>query len=245
MLSYQLFRKYGRDYGIAELLEGTLGDNHYQEILDMAKNSGFDEKMTVIGLLVEGLNDALTKYEKMDKKVSLLYERLQQVKSFLEGNETVRCLEEFIAEKKESLQVKIKMELISMLDSSREQEVLDCLEAYDLVLKEAHILDKTAGFERIKELFWQETQKRKELQSEVKAMMQRAFSFVSQAFGQGQEMLLLVTTLTRNQRAMKFISAYGCDEFFRYSEELLLVRPERELQEACQKLLSEKDRTMK
>lgn len=234
---YRLFQEYGKDYGISELLEGNLSEERYQESLLMAGNSGFDERLTVVGLLVDGLNHVLAEYEKMDWRTVLLYERLRQIRSFLAGKETIRGLDAFIAEKRESLRVKEQTELISGGEAKQEQEVLDYLEDYDLILKGEHILDTPAGFDRIRELFEQEKEKRKELQEAVMAKLQRAFSFVVQAYGQGQEMLLLVTCLTRNQRAMKFISAHGCEEFFKYSEELLLVRSERELQEACKDLL--------
>lgn len=234
---YQLFRKYGKDYGIGELLEGKLSPEHYQESVQMAKSSGFDEKLTVVGLLAEGLNHSLTEYEGLDQKAVLLHERLRQMKEFLNGKGRILDLEAFVAEKRESLRVKEEQELISGKLAKWEQEVLDCLEAYDLILKEEHIGDRLAGLERVEELFAKEIRRRKKLQEQVKDRMERAFSFVSEAYGQGQEMLLLVTCLTRNQRAMKFISAHGCEEFFRYSGELLLVRPEKELQEACKQLL--------
>jgi len=53
---YQLYRKYGTDYGISEMLEGRLSDEEYREKGDMAGKGGFEERFTVVNLLLGALH---------------------------------------------------------------------------------------------------------------------------------------------------------------------------------------------
>lgn len=234
---YHLYQTFGKDYEIAEILNGSIRKERYNDILKMAGNSRCDERLTVVGLLVDGLNEKLSVYEKMDQKTVLLYEMLLQFKASLKGQDALACLHDFWREKQKSLQVKEEKELISGKDALLEHEILDQLEVYERKIKEAHLFSEEKVLEQLNELFEQEVTLRKIQQEELQAYLSRAFSFVEDAYGTGQEMLLLITTLSRNLRAMRYIGAHGCESFFVHSKELLLVKKEKELQEACKQLL--------
>ncbi|MDO4442881.1 MAG: ATPase, partial [Slackia sp.] len=47
------------------------------------------------------------------------------------------------------------------------------------------------------------------------------FRFVEDAFGEGQEMLLLITDLSVNRHSMAFINDHGCERYFAHNEKLL------------------------
>ena len=234
---YQLYRKYGTDYGVEEILSGTLTEEEYKERQEMAKKAGFDERFTVTGLLVDGLSSGLTEFEAMDRRVSLLHERLVQLKAVLDTREDMQVLQQFIQDKTKSLEVKVEKELIGSGEASLEQDVLFSLEEYDLVLKKEHILDKTEGFERLKDLFEEEVRERKRLLERLQESMEQVFRFTALSFGEDQEMILLLSCLMRNPVAMIFISEHGCPSFFRYSGVLMQEKTDRELQENCRKLL--------
>ena len=46
------------------------------------------------------------------------------------------------------------------------------------------------------------------------------FAFVEDAFGDGQEMLLLVTDLSVNRDSMAFINEQGCERYFAHNRSL-------------------------
>ena len=54
------------------------------------------------------------------------------------------------------------------------------------------------------------------------------FAFCEAAFGDGQELLILVTELTVSHICARFIGRYGCKEYFQRNRELLFY--ERQLQ---------------
>ena len=47
------------------------------------------------------------------------------------------------------------------------------------------------------------------------------FLFSEDAFGEGQELLIIVTELTANYNSARFISEFGCEAYFRHNKELL------------------------
>ena len=57
----------------------------------------------------------------------------------------------------------------------------------------------------------------------VQTRLHALFSFVEEAFGRGNEMLILVTELTRNSASSRFIAAFGCPDYARHSEGLMLA----------------------
>ncbi len=147
------------------------------------------------------------------------------------------ALDEFIDIKKKSLGVRLDAELLSEAQEMQEASVIQALEAFSLTVRKEHITDAETGFGRIKELFGEMVEKRKECAQRISQELERAFSFMKEAFGEGQEMVLFVTGLTRNSHAGAFIREYGCDPYFACSEKLFYRKQERKLQEKCEALL--------
>lgn len=148
-------------------------------------------------------------------------------------------IEEFIENQKKSLEVKVQAELIFGEERNRQKEIIRKLEDYSLILKKEHVSDKEEGFERIRSLFEREIQTREEIKQRMSAEIDRAFAFVRDSFGDGQEMILFVTAMTGNRRISEFISRFGCEAYFYYSEKLLGGKSrEYALQKECMELLS-------
>ncbi|NGM18025.1 AAA family ATPase [Eggerthellaceae bacterium zg-893] len=84
-------------------------------------------------------------------------------------------------------------------------------------------LDEGTGIEydQLKALF---SDRLDELDRRVAAAglaLDSAFAFTERAFGDGQEMLLLVTDLSVNAYTMAFINDHGCDAYFAHNQALL------------------------
>ena len=63
----------------------------------------------------------------------------------------------------------------------------------------------------------------------VKKHLSNLFSFCEAVFGNGQEILILVTELTANYYSAHFISRYGCKEYFEHNKELLFYERQKEI----------------
>ena len=234
---YGLYCKYGTDYGIDKIIDGKISEDAYMDKISMAQSGSFEERFTVTGLLLAALNEEFRDFNKLDKKMSDTHEILKILRGFLEDKKDIQCMGQFIENQKKILNVKLDNELLTQSEYNEKKEILYVLEEYESQLQKEHILDKNAGFQKIKELFSIEVEERKNLIENLQQKLINAFDFMENAFGDGQEMVLFVTGLTGNERAVKFISVHGCQPYFRYSESLLYRKQERKLQEACMELL--------
>ena len=118
-------------------------------------------------------------------------------------------------------------------------EQIRILEEYFFQLKELHISDVAEGIEQIGERFGNVCRLRNEKLEETKKMLEQAFSFLEECFGEGQELLLFETGLTGDDRCSIFISQYGCPSYFKHCELLLYSKKENELRKECRDLLEE------
>ena len=62
------------------------------------------------------------------------------------------------------------------------------------------------------------------------------FLFSEEIFGEGQELLIMVTHLTVNYNSARFISEFGCEEYFRHNKELLFYERQKSIITKMEKL---------
>ena len=235
--SYQLYRKYGEDYGLECLLSGEMPEEEQRKKVKMAKDASFEERFLVTGLLLDGLNGSFLTYEKMDGETGAVYQELLHLKAFLQDKKDMTALDEFTDMKKKSLAVRLEAELLTADQQTTEELVIRTLEEFSLTIRKEHITETEAGFERIRQLFTEMAEKREACAKKISGELEQAFTFMKECFGDGQETVLFVTGLTRNSHAAAFIREYGCDPYFACSEKLLYRKQEKKLQEECASLL--------
>jgi len=230
---YRLYRRYGMDYGVEEILSGTA--ENIASRAAMAAAGGMEERFTVVNLLEAGLQRSFARYVREDDAIVVLHEALSGLSGFLKRG----TLEEYLAQRRQALSAKESAGLLSAADRRREDILLRKIEEYRLVIREEHITGESAAFERIRQLFQAEVARREMLVSDIHQRMHRGFAFLEEAFGDGAEMLLFVSALAHSQEAVAFISRHGSEDFLRYSDNLLYREQETALQERCRELLGE------
>lgn len=238
---YQLYQKYGMDYGIREILDGVIAPEKesaalYEQKVKMAQNAGFEERCTVIHLLLDGLSETFVSFSWLDERAVKTQEALKQFKKELGQENKMEYLDAFVEKKRQQLRVKEQMELGTQRELRMEQEVLQLLETYQNEVKLAHLRTKEEGMDRIVQLFKETVRQRMDMLEKAKLQLTNAFRFAADCFGEEQEMILLVSGLTKMRSAMDFIRVHGCPEYLKYSEVLVPERAEA-LREACLKQL--------
>ena len=236
---YQLFEKYGQDYGIDKLLEQEAKEEEIAPRLQMLSRADFEERYTVIGLIQKVLDTTLNAYVQQDRLTRRLHEMLQYLKTFLRGKEWNDGLERFLAEQEKSLEVKAQANLAEPEELRTDRQVLAILKEEMLELRKNHISETEQGMEQMKELLRQHAARRDMTISHVQGQLERAFSFLDCCFGESPEMTFFVMGLTANRKAGSFIGENGCDAYFYHSRRILDVRKDRELQAACRALLQQ------
>ena len=237
---YGLYRKYGQDYDFSGILNGTCTEEE-QRKKEMAVSQGsFEEKFAVVNLLNGALDSAAAEYEKLEQFTETLYSQLLYLKSYLkkESEQDFRNrLDDFIQKQRQSLMVKVDMELISVGEHQLQEKTLKTLETYVNRVKGEHIRESQDGFDKIREYFREEVEIRDKETKKMETKLQRAFAFIKNSFGDGQELLLFITEITGSPVLVDFIAQNGCPAYFKYSRTLLGKNREKELQKMCREVL--------
>ena len=76
----------------------------------------------------------------------------------------------------------------------------------------------------------------KKQSEDAKKLLSNMFLFSEEVFTEGQELLVIVTELTTNVLSARFISRYGCDEYFKHNKELLFYERNLEIEQAIDEL---------
>ena len=227
------------NFEIQEILDGNVISGQLKTCCDMGKKASFEERFTVTEMLLEAVTERISVFQKIDEKTEKLYENLKLLKIFLQEKNSVEAMEQFVASRRKALDAKICSELLTAEEAAREEEQIRILEEYFFQLKELHISDVAEGIEQIGERFGNVCRLRNEKLKETKKMLEQAFSFLEECFGEGQELLLFETGLTGDDRCSIFISQYGCPSYFKHCELLLYSKKENEMRKECRDLLEE------
>ncbi len=217
---YELYCKYKKDYQVQDILEGSSS----KDILNRAKNAGFDERLSLMGLLMDALQEEIR--QQVQKEASLRYmtTTLRQLKEVLLGSEDLseagleQCMGHMADEIHDRMQKEDAAGSLGSLDRHTYLEAEATLRKYLQQLKLEDITEPKAAFEWIKKEFDQSVSSLKTYVERISSLLDHLFHFVEKAFGDGNEMLILVTDLTINYASAKFIGQYGCKKYFKYNK---------------------------
>lgn len=218
---YDLFQKYKKEYHIADILRGMPSE----EAAARAKEAPFDERLSLLGML---LDRVLADMKESMEAVALLKDLRNVLKGAegLAGNGSPGQLQDYLKkqgeERRKLLERLREANALSVGEKRKHNALLRFLETAGREIsagdagegEEAHVLLK----EKYKEKMAGVKAETQRIQEELHAL----FSFAEAAFGQGNEMLILVTELTANSTAAQFIAAFGSQDYARHSQELML-----------------------
>ena len=103
------------------------------------------------------------------------------------------------------------------------------LESMISLLDEKAPKDNTEAFKLFKAVFDTQTKELKKQATATGKKLSNIFVFCEEVFADGQEMLILVTELTVSYYGARFISRYGCKEYFAHNKVLLFYERQKEI----------------
>ena len=206
-LYYDLFHKYQSDYQIDRIYAGDFAD----EILSRARGAKFDEKLSLLGLLLSGLEERFAAIE-TDEQVG--GELLNAAK---ELRDEPAALPALIARKREELSAGRQAGKLSRKDQQVQRRTIAALER----------LQESGGapeelMPRLRTLIQEQRSAVASAARESGQMLENSFAFCERAFGEGQELLILVTELTSDSHSAHFIARYGSEGYYRHNQALLV-----------------------
>ena len=229
---YDLFNKYRSDYQIDSILDGTASNI----IKGRAIAAKFDERLALLGLLLEAIGSEMREAVEQE---TLLTDYMNAIKAFRvevmkpHANSGEALGKTIKLQRDELERGKISVSL-SAADQMRKQKLILLLQELEPAVREAS--DGAAAFKSAKDAFDKALKALKKQAKETGKHLSNVFAFCEAVFGDGQEMLLLVTELTISYYGARFISRYGCPEYFRHNKEILFHERQQEIIAELEKL---------
>lgn len=213
---YDLYNKYQSDYQVDQILAGEASD----AILARAKEAPFDERVTLTGMLNDAVCQRLTRTMESEEQLLELRDWLKMQKEHQNDliAEGVKHAEKLANE----YQKKLNAGQLTKRETRIWKGKVQCF--YNVInqLKVAGISDKEAQFAMVKNTYQEQIVAMKEKAVVDGKNLSSVFDFINKAFGNGTEMLLLLSELTEDSGASRFIARYGCDEYYQFSNELMV-----------------------
>lgn len=206
---YELFNKYRSDYKIDLILAGNAPD----EIKNRASAAAFDERLSLLGLLLDGVGADVRSIIHKEDAVTSLLAILREVKSGA-------TLKEKIEETQDRMERDSRRGTLSSEKRTEYETVL-------MFMKEH--LRLGSDFNAIKTAFDAMVLEMKSSASAVSAKLENLFGFAENVWGEGQELLIIVTELTANYYTARFIARYGCESYYRHNDELMFYQRQTDI----------------
>ncbi|MEG0027419.1 MAG: AAA family ATPase [Raoultibacter sp.] len=218
---YDLFNKYKSDYQVEAILDGDVAES----ILDRAQAAGFDERIALMGLLVDAMSERLRNSVLQERATEYLHTRLLVVR---EATETDPCADVRSRCGDAAREVQDEMDSARAGSGLAAEPYFVCSTALAFFESQQKSVDALT-FDDVKAAFSGCVTDLDASIAATSTMLDNVFIFIEQAYGEGQEMLLLITDLSVNRYGMAFIGTHGCERYFEHNKELLFYERSKDI----------------
>lgn len=224
---YDLFNKYKSDYQVDTILAGKASE----DIKQRAKNGKFDERLALLGMILDAITAKLRTVCDKEKVQTELLGALKNVRIGLAtpNADAEALIEKQIKAKQDAINVGKKASSLSADDQKAYYGTISALEEEIAILQKESPADNDAAFKLLKTDFDNRTKELKKTAEKAGENLSNVFKFCEEVFTEGQEILILVTELTISYYGAHFISRYGCKEYFDHNKELLFYERQKEI----------------
>lgn len=224
---YDLFRKYRSDYQVDKILSGKAG----KEITARAKAAKFDERLSLLGLLIDALGGVLREIFAREGAIMELVNCLKLMRADLavEKDFTEVVKRRILAVQREISVGKKAGNLSADREYILNLTIADLDEQLELIAQKAPA-SGDAVFKLLKSDFDKRKKALTKSVTQTDANLTNVFQFCEEAFQAGsQELLILVTELTANSYAANFIGKYGCQAYFKHNKDMLFTERKKDI----------------
>ena len=224
---YDLFNKYKSDYQVDQILAGKASDG----IKERAKTAKFDERLSLLGLLLDGILAELRDVCRQETALQEMLMALKKIRMDLSKPtvDVISAIEKQIESQTKELARGKKSASLSEDKEYGICSVIEFLEKESATMDNCHPTDNNAAFEILKKDYNLQVKALKKMSEIAGEKLSNVFLFCEEVFAEEQELLILVTELTISYYGAHFISRYGCKEYFNHNKELLFYERQKEL----------------
>ena len=227
-LYYDLYNKYKSDYEIDSIFNGSVS----KDIVQRAQKAKFDEKMALLGLLNDKITEKAADVISKENTVKSLIDIIKNIAFEINQNKlsVSDIIDKSVETEKEKMAVLKKSNSLSCEKAINFERVIKFLtSAQSEIIKSNKADSGKESLDVLKLMFKNMAEGLKAQAQETKESLNNMFKFCGEAFGEGQEIVILVTELTMGHYGSAFISRYGCEEYFKYNKELLFSERQKDI----------------
>ena len=233
---YELWNKYRNIYRIPDVLAGRMPED-----TEMLKSAGFDEKLSLIGLLVASLTQEFIACDEEKKVQTELYGILRQIRGEIaadsEGRSVLALVRDHCDALSDELDRKKNAQMLSREEERTGRTAVRILHDLSGLLAREAGGEAAGDYRLVKGWFADRETARKENVFLTGMHLENAFTFLNSVYGESQEIVMFLTELTRGHFAMRFVEQYGSDSFYKYNKLLLLRDRKKVLQDEIMQLV--------
>ena len=223
---WALYRKYHKDYGVEDILQGK----PFDAVVTRAMDASFDERISLVTLLLAGLNTRFAAAAATGAVTDACYQQLRSFKRAL-TQQTDADPAALFADQCKTYRARLDSDKAAGAllpdEAAARTRTLSLLNAWGKLL--GGILDADDAFDTMRGAFNAQVRRREEAVAAASVALEFAFDFMEQAFEDGQEMVVFVNELALGPDSAPFLAENDCERFEQYSEKLLLHGGEDEL----------------
>ena len=212
-----------------EILQGVIRES----ICDKLAKAPFDERLSVMSLLLAKLNDGFRQLGKMEERLERLQQLFGNVRpgsySEQEYHSALERLEGILAGAQAEWKYKRESGLLGRQENRLYQDTGRILEETVQAAKAEHLQSPEEIWEKVQEIFGRENEAYEHQFEACQDRLEHGFDFMEAAFGDSQEMVVFVTGLNTGFYSVRFLQEYECQRYYQYNKRLLFDSQEREI----------------
>ncbi|MGN0653102.1 MAG: ATP-binding protein [Gemmiger sp.] len=212
-----LYKKYREDYGVEDILQGRPFDH----VLDRAMRAAFDERMSLVSLLLAGLNTRFAAACREDAVTDVCYQALRSFKrALVPGAAPDKVFAEQCRQAQDRLAAGRAAGTIAPAQAAAQSRANALLADWAKSLTPG--MDEDEAFDTVRAGFNTQVRRREDSVGLAGDALESAFDFMERAFPDGQEMVVFVNELALGPDSAAYLAENECERFEQYSRKLLL-----------------------
>ncbi|MBQ9043124.1 MAG: methyltransferase domain-containing protein [Eggerthellaceae bacterium] len=230
---YSLFDKYRSDYQIGRILAGDATS----EITDRAKAAEFDERVALLGLILDALSAQCSRALDQEGVVIELRDMLREAKpKLLDGGTVDDAIVVPMQAREAALARKVAAGTAKQAYQRKERLVIGKLKDVIAACGLARTEEGPAAFETVNATYREQVDAIQPLVAEADSSMTSAFRFIETCFGNSREMLVFMAELSTRESTTRFIAHYGNEQYYAHNDELQVDASRKTLSDRVKEL---------
>jgi len=225
---YDLYNRYKNDYRISDILEGKIT----VQTKEKARVAKFDERLSLLGMLIDSITGEIADNSTDSRNLKYIMAALQGAKKQSEevADFDMAVYANSIVDR-EKKQIE-SLKAAGTLTGPEKNKKNKAISFWENMEKESLInKDIIKDFAYAKSCFNEMAKAISESREKIDNHLHNTFVFVEEAFRDGNEMTVLMTELTVREACAEYIATYGCEDYTKHNEDLILNDRQREIME--------------